>query len=162
MTASTVTAMTHAAQGPAHPTRGIPVRRQSATPARRVVAAVLTRQERCVLLTQTFVQTMSVTAQGHACTPTTQIPVMTGFSVLKTTPAQAVSARGPQRTVQEQATSAMTGSAMRQETSASRSPRQTAQYAMTAFIVLRQMNVMPASVLAAMIPALTTMIIVTA
>ena len=89
-------------------------------------------------------------------TPTTQIPVMTGFSVLKTIPAQAEPARGPQRTVQEQATSATTGSAMRQETSASRSPSQTAQYAMTAFTVLRQMNVMPASVLAAMIPALTT------
>jgi hypothetical protein len=161
MTAFSVMEMTPAAQGHAHPMREIPVRRQSAIPARKTLTVVLIRQERCVPMTETFVPMISVMGPVCVDTPITLRPVTTDFSVLKTTPAQAESARGPQRTVQEQATSVTTGSAMRHQTSASRSLRQMAQHVMTAFIVLRQMSVRVASVLAAMIPALTTQITVT-
>ncbi len=152
---------TLAALEPVHPMPAIPVLRQSATPVRRQQTAVLTRLERFVLMTQTSAPMTSVTAQGHACTPTTLRPAMTVFSAQKTTHVQAEPARVLQLTVREQATSATTEYVMRQQISASRRQKQTEHYAMTAFIVLRQMNVTWASVTAAMIPALTTEIIVT-
>jgi len=161
MTVYSAMEMTTAAQGPAQYMPATPVLRQSATCARKTLTAVLTRQERSVLMTQTFAQMISVTAQGHVSTPTTPRPVMTDFSALTMTPAQAEPALEPQRTAREQATSATTEYVMKLLMHVNRSQKTTAQHAMTNFTVLRQMNVLRACVLAAMIPALTTEIIVT-
>jgi hypothetical protein len=161
MTVFSVTEMTPAAQEPAQSMRATHVLRQSATCARKILTAVLTRQERSVLMTQTLVQMISVTVPGHVCTPTTPRRVMTDFSAQTMTPAVAEPARVLQLTAREQETSATTEYVMIQQIFASPRQRQTEQHAMTDFTALRQMNVTRACVLAAMIPALTTEIIAT-
>ena len=93
MTASTVTGRTPAGQVPAQSTRATRVRGRSATPARKIRTAALTRQERPVRMTGMCVRMTPVTERGPVCILITRHPVMTASTVTVRTPAAAVPVR---------------------------------------------------------------------